>query len=279
MAHQLGIASHQTQDRPYSLAPPPVIPNKAPLREDDIRSAKHFDEGATTYSAAYNDHTSYGHSFRARRSKAQVLLGQGPLGDLLDVGGASGVYFDALKSQTTSYHIVDISPLMIAEARKIKSEVVPLVCHLASTYDLPFPDENFDTVLAMGVLEYLDQPWKALEEMARVTKPGGVILVSYPNAHSPMRRMSQLIYKCFRKGSPFGGSLLFSVEAVRRAAASLKLMETGIKGYNAQLVPFPFTWCLCRFSYYLAQVLEPLLGRVGNLWGSSFTVKSQKMKT
>ena len=55
----------------------------------------------------------------------------------------------------------------------------------------------------MGVLEYLDQPWKALEEMARVTKPGGVILVSYPNVQSPMRRMSKLIYKMFRQPAPF----------------------------------------------------------------------------
>lgn len=280
MAHQLGTALHETQlPRHRSDPKPPVVSNVPTLRDDDIRSAKHFDDGARTYAAAYDEHTSYGHSFRARRSKAQALLGKGSLGNLLDVGGASGVYFDALKSQTTSYHILDISPLMIVEAQKIKSEDVPLHCYLASTYELPFPDEKFDTVLAMGVLEYLDQPWKALEEMARVTKPGGVILVSYPNAHSPMRRVSQWIYKCFRKGTPFGGSLLFSLMEVRSAAASLKLKETGIKGYNAQLVPFPFTWRLGWFSYCLAEALEPLLGRVGNLWGSSFTIKSEKLKT
>jgi ubiquinone/menaquinone biosynthesis C-methylase UbiE len=200
----------------------------------------------------------------------------GPLGDLLDVGGASGVYFNALKSQVTSYHILDISPMMIAQAQNIQSGGVPLFCHLASAYHLPFPDEHFETVLAMGVLEYLDQPWRALEEMARVAKPGGVILVSYPNVQSPMRRMSQAIYRLFRKPSPFAATLVFSVGETREAATSLKLKEICVKGYNAQLIPFPLTWRLRWLSYYLAEVLEPLLGSAGNLWGTSFIVKCEK---
>jgi ubiquinone/menaquinone biosynthesis C-methylase UbiE len=247
------------------------------MRSDDLRSAKHFDQGADTYAAAYEQRTCAGHSFRARRSKAQALLGKGPLGSLLDVGGASGVYFDALKSQVTAYHIVDVSPLMISQAERLQGAGVPLYCHLASAYKLPFPDESFDTVLAMGVLEYLDQPWKALEEMARVAKSGGVILVSYPNVHSPMRRLSKFIYRCFHQPVPFSASLLFSVGEVRKASASLKLKEICINGYNAQLIPFPLTWRLGRFPYYLAEALEPLLGRVGNLWGSSFTVKCEKL--
>lgn len=256
----------------------PDADHRAALRDDDIRAAKHFDEGARVYAAGYDARNCAGHSFRARRSKAQALLGGGPLGDLLDVGGASGVYFAALKSQVSSYHILDVSPLMIEEAQRIKSDDVPLSCHLASVYTMPFPDESFQTVLAMGVLEYLDQPWKALQEMARVTKPGGVILVSYPNAHSPMRRISKAIYKFFRRPAPFGTSLLFSVDEVRKAAASLQLQEINLSGYNAQLIPFPLTWYLGRVSYYLAEGFEPLLGRFGNLWGTGFTVHCEKPK-
>jgi ubiquinone/menaquinone biosynthesis C-methylase UbiE len=277
MPQNYGIAPQQTygacmeNEKTYDRREQPAI------RADDVRSAKHFDEGAHKYAAGYEERCSAGHSFRARRSKAQALLGKGPLGDLLDVGGASGVYFDALKSQVSSYHILDVSPLMISQAQDIKSGGVPLFCHLASAYNLPFPDEHFDTVLAMGVLEYLDQPWKALEEMARVARPGGVILVSYPNVQSPMRRMSQAIYRFFRKPSPFAATLVFSVGEVREAAATLKLKEICIKGYNAQLIPFPLTWRLRWLSYYLAKALEPLLGRSGNLWGSSFIVKCEKL--
>jgi ubiquinone/menaquinone biosynthesis C-methylase UbiE len=279
MSHESGIVSRQAYgvcvENELATAPS----EQGTIRADDLRSARHFDEGARDYAAGYEEHTSSGHSFRARRSKGHALLGKGPLGDLLDVGGASGVYFDALKSQVTSYHILDVSPLMIEQARNIKSGDVPLFCHLASAYKLPFPNEHFDTVLAMGVLEYLDEPWKALEEMTRVVKRGGVILVSYPNIQSPMRRLSQVAYLCFRKGSPFGASRVFSIGEVRKASDSLKLKELCVQGYNAQLIPFPLTWRLRRLSYHVSEVLEPFLGKVGNLWGTSFIVKSEKLHT
>lgn len=245
-------------------------------RADERRSAEHFDKGANSYAAGYGERSSSGHSFRARRAKTQALLGSGPLGNLLDVGGASGVYFDALKSQVNAYHIVDISPLMISQAQKIKSGNVPLHCHVASAYELPYPSDHFDTVLAMGVLEYLDEPWRALEEMARVTRPGGLILVSYPNIESPMRRMSNAIYRILRKPTSFAPTLVFSADRVRAAADKLKLEPSCVAGYNAQIVPFPLTWRLRMVAYYLAETLEPFLGRFGNLWGTGFIVKYQK---
>jgi len=256
------------------------IENAFAARPDEVRSAEHFDAGADQYAAAYDEQTCAGHSFRARRSKAKELLGAGPLGDLLDVGGASGVYFDALKSQVRSYHIVDVSPLMIEHAEKIKSGGVPLSCRVASIYDLPYQDNSFDTVIAMGVLEYLDDPWKGLTEMARVAKPGGVILVSYPNIQSPMRRMSHALYRLFaRRTSPFAPTLVFSADQVRKAVSALELQEAGMKGYNAQLMPFPLTWRMRWLAYHLAIALEPMLGKIGNLWGTSFIVKSVKVKS
>ena len=276
MSKNNGLAFHNVSGVCVENKKMPLPAEQQRIRDDEFRSARHFDQGAHKYAAGYEEHSSAGHSFRARRAKAQALLGSGPLGNLLDVGGASGVYFDALKSQVKTYHILDVSPLMILQAQKIQSGNVPLFCHLASAYELPFPDKHFDTVLAMGVLEYLDEPWKALEEMARVAKPGGVLLVSYPNVQSPMRRMSHAIYRMLGKPSPFAPTLVFSVGQVRDAAAALKLKENCVKGYNAQLIPFPLTWRLRPLSYYLAEVLEPLLGRIGNLWGSSFIVKSEK---
>ena len=104
------------------------------MRTDDAKSATHFDEIAKEYTGYYSAASTSGHSFRYRRSKCCALLGAGPLGDLLDVGGASGVYFEALKSQVTTYHIVDISPLMVKLAEQIPNDGVPLFCHLASAY-------------------------------------------------------------------------------------------------------------------------------------------------
>ena len=45
---------------------------------------------------------------------------------------------------------------------------------------LPFADGSFDAVLATGVLEYSELE-RALPELARVLRPGGLAVVSYPN--------------------------------------------------------------------------------------------------
>ena len=46
---------------------------------------------------------------------------------------------------------------------------------------LPFRDASFDALLASHVMEHLPEPQRALAEMARVLKPGGVVLLLTPN--------------------------------------------------------------------------------------------------
>ena len=41
-------------------------------------------------------------------------------------------------------------------------------------YQLPFPDGTFDAVFANGVLMHLREPGRALAEMHRVLRPGGI---------------------------------------------------------------------------------------------------------
>src|SRR5215469_9357960 len=60
----------------------------------------------------------------------------------------------------------------------------PILCitnvrfQVANTYELPFPNAAFDGVLANTVLLHLREPRRALEEMRRVLRPGGVVGVA-----------------------------------------------------------------------------------------------------
>jgi ubiquinone/menaquinone biosynthesis C-methylase UbiE len=52
---------------------------------------------------------------------------------------------------------------------------------LGDAHNLPFQDDSFGLVLAIGVIPYLHSPQKALGEMARMLRPGGCLLVTAAN--------------------------------------------------------------------------------------------------
>jgi SAM-dependent methyltransferase len=52
---------------------------------------------------------------------------------------------------------------------------------LANAEHLPFADDTFDVVVSSEALEQIERPVRAIEEMARVLKPGGQLLLSVPS--------------------------------------------------------------------------------------------------
>ena len=48
--------------------------------------------------------------------------------------------------------------------------------------NLPFPSQSFDSVFAFEVIEHVPDPRRFIEEIVRVTRPGGAITISTPNA-------------------------------------------------------------------------------------------------
>src|SRR4029453_10342095 len=59
---------------------------------------------------------------------------------------------------------------------------------VADVRDLPFCDASFDAIYSMGTIEHFDETERAVEEMARVLKPGGRAIVGVPNRHDPFLR-------------------------------------------------------------------------------------------
>ncbi len=53
---------------------------------------------------------------------------------------------------------------------------------------LPFRDASFDAIYSMGTIEHFDETERAVDEMARVLKPGGRAIVGVPNRYDPFLR-------------------------------------------------------------------------------------------
>lgn len=68
------------------------------------------------------------------------------------------------------------------------------------TQGLPFPDGQFDAVNLGDVLEHMEDPGAAVDELVRVIKPGGVLLISTPLRDSLFKRMAGFVNR-LTKGS------------------------------------------------------------------------------
>ena len=137
-----------------------------------------------------NDHAGWGPTARyhhSRRHAIDQILDGCPGGDLLDVGCGPGMMVrHLLDTRPGQFRITacDQSPAMIdAVAARTGSEVRLSV---GDIQEMPFADRVFDVVLAMGVLEYTDAAL-ALHEVARVTRPGGLVVATMLNPRSPYR--------------------------------------------------------------------------------------------
>ncbi|MBF6328975.1 class I SAM-dependent methyltransferase [Nocardia transvalensis] len=93
---------------------------------------------------------------------------------VLDVGGGPGYFADEFGAVGARYVPVEPDPTeMHAAGRTVPGAV------RGSGMALPFRDEAVDICLSSNVAEHVSRPWQMAEEMLRVTKPGGLMVLSY----------------------------------------------------------------------------------------------------
>jgi SAM-dependent methyltransferase len=93
---------------------------------------------------------------------------------VLDVGCGTGALTAELVGRLSADRVsaVDPSEAFVASMREQFPEVD---VRRATAEDLPFSDGSFDTTLAQLVVHFMSDPVAGLTEMARVTRPGGVV--------------------------------------------------------------------------------------------------------
>lgn len=107
---------------------------------------------------------------------------------VLDLGCGAGRHtFESLK-RGASVISADLDDAALKDVRglvaamRLEGEMTTETsgCVVADALDLPFPDATFDRVIAAETLEHIRPDTRAIGEIARVLKPGGVVAVTVP---------------------------------------------------------------------------------------------------
>jgi SAM-dependent methyltransferase len=214
-------------------------------------SRTNFDRYAADYRMAVNEAVRVGavDVDRMAGSKVQLLcrVMRQQLGDprklkVLDVGCGIGLVDGELVSHVAELHGIDTSQKSLEAAA-----LAAPTAHLRhfDGHAMPYAEAAFDLVFAICVLHHVDPAGRAafVVEMARVARPGGIVLVLEHNPFNPVTRW--MVSRC-----------AFDKDAVllRRTLAMRLLTEAGLRSGGSGYI---------SFSPWRSEPVEQLEWRLG----------------
>jgi SAM-dependent methyltransferase len=147
---------------------------------------------------------------------------------ILDAGCGSGGSVKKAIARGAKVTGTDVAPEMLAIC---KQRVPEADCHVADSEALPFPDHAFDSVIAINSLQFTETPVNALNEFARVAKPGaplGIVCFGEPK-ESSFATVGSAVRALFSSPPKFEGPFSLSPPPKLHAAidaANLELVES-----------------------------------------------------
>jgi 2-polyprenyl-3-methyl-5-hydroxy-6-metoxy-1,4-benzoquinol methylase len=109
---------------------------------------------------------------------------------------------------------------------------VEFVAHDLDRPELPLPDGCATVVTAVETIEHLENPWAFGRELARVTAPGGWVVVTTPNQLSALSKMTLVLKNAFNAfqapSYPAHRTALLEID-LRRIVAEARLTEAVVR--------------------------------------------------
>jgi 2-polyprenyl-3-methyl-5-hydroxy-6-metoxy-1,4-benzoquinol methylase len=115
---------------------------------------------------------------------------------LLEIGAGGGDTLVEVKRLGLAKEVVGIELMKLEGSNQSNGAIDKFIYGDVEALETHVPIASFDAILCGDVLEHLIDPWKAIENIKKFLKPGGVMIVSCPNV-----RYYEMFLKVFIRGS------------------------------------------------------------------------------
>lgn len=166
------------------------------MRKERVTAQYDTLQAAASYARFAVGPSAISRTVRSRLHLVCDMLSHHPGGSLLDAGCGPGMMARLLlqaRPDDFSITVLDQSPAMVRYCIENVQDVGSVHATVGQLEELPFTDASFDVALVMGALEYADVR-AAVREIARITRPGGLVILTMLNPLSPYRLAEWLIY-------------------------------------------------------------------------------------
>ncbi len=193
---------------------------------------------------------------------------------VLDVGSGTGALASAITERNGRSHVVGIDPSQEYVAYASSKSPWPdrTSFQVGDAQQLSFPDAAFDACLSLLVFNFIPDPKKALLELRRVTRPGGVIAAANWDYADGMR-MLRVYWDAARSVDAAAGKLDENGMPLCRAGELAELWrQAGLR--NIQEQPLEITMRFQSFADYW----EPFLLRQGPAGAYAGSLKPDRLQ-
>lgn len=155
---------------------------------------------------------------RLYRKRVEMCLNLLPGGArVLEVGFGCGICFLNLHNLYQQVHGLDLHSDCAAITDCFAAHQIDIQLQNGSVVDLPYPDDYFDAVLLISILEHLkaDELGPALAEVHRVIRPGGAMVYGVP-VERPLMTFAFAMLGCNIRNHHFSIDKEIMAESARR---------------------------------------------------------------
>ena len=167
-------------------------------------------------------------------------------GNAVSIGVGSGLFASKLGIK---YGVEPVKE-MAERARNRGIEV-----KIGTAENVPYPNEQFDTVLLSTVLSYVDNPRQAVNEAFRILKSGGRVVVSFLTREGSYAMMYDLAYRRGKHDPEISPKYPYPIKFIR-ATRWLSTGEVTTLLQDAGFINFKYVQTLTRHPKYTNEEIE-----------------------